>query len=177
MNGFLFFFSLACQQIQCQEMERTEKRMAWPLDKRTKRLPLSCYSLSFLGEARQLRLGKPGNRSKQALYVYLDMQSWRVSINIMKMCVWRSNFFLEKRRRAALHYIKKKDGLRTLYNTHYTPDCLTDYIRVREVVVEATKTIHTNHQRVGQSGRTTPEHLPCTITGVPPLQRPRPWGR
>ena len=56
MNGFLFFFSLACQQIQCQEMERTEKRMAWPLDKRTKLLPLSFLSENTSGEAPTVRI-------------------------------------------------------------------------------------------------------------------------
>ena len=36
------------------------------------------------------------------------------------------SFFLQNRRRAALHYIKKKEGSRTLYNSHHTPHCLTD---------------------------------------------------
>jgi DNA mismatch repair ATPase MutS len=48
---------------------------------------------------------------------------------------------LEKHWRAVLYYIKKKDGLRTLYSTHHIPHCLTDYNRACKIVVEVTETI------------------------------------
>ena len=50
---------------------------------------------------------------------------------------------------------------------------MTDYIRARELAVEVTEPYMLTIREWGQSGRTAPEHLPCTITGAPPLHRPK----